>query len=302
MANIQHVPIVKATLRKKEPAWQTFGTDDQNLLWDYKQLIDGLGLDDPTEATARLEQAILRRRESRARGVNPAKSYKTDKEVVDAVLSGEIDMRRFDTYIAKIPTAKELLVLRRRERKLLASVATSAFRMGCRSIREHGDGFQVNGEPAWLRDLKPIAEAAVANKDQQKWHDVHALGKFLRGHEIAALSMGACGVGARPSDLPLTYYQFRDVEAVHRWRLQFATKSFAMATIPAGKDTFIYTNIRIGPQPTVKDIDLSWGPSLWSAEEALANAAAVVARQEREIAEATPAEPERVRHGRAVSA
>jgi hypothetical protein len=288
MANIQHVLPLKAKLLKRERTAQTFGPDGDNLLVEYKELMKAVELRDMTEATARLEHAISTRREARSRS---PKTYKTDKEVANAILSGEVDMRRFDVYLAKIPTAKEFLAMRSRERKLLESVAVSSYRMGLRTIREHGEGFQKDGEPGWLRDLKQIADAAVTDKDQEKYTAVHALFKFLRSSEVSALSMGACSGGARPSDLPLIYYQFRNFDEVHRFRLERASKITTRMAIPAGANTFIYSDVRIGPMPKVADFLPGWGASLNSAEEALANAAAIYARQDREIDE-SKAEPE----------
>jgi hypothetical protein len=282
-----HAPVIAgAKVRRKEPSWQMFGTDADNLLARYGARLAAAGIEDPTEATNLLDQALTLRRASRAR----AKPDDSDKALVDRVAAGEVSADSLPKHLTKVATPKERDDEARRSRQILADAALSAFRAGCRATREYG-------EVRWLKLLQPLVRSAVAEGDQKKWHELHQLAAFLRSREVAALSMASCDAAGR-TDLPRMYYMFERWDRCYNWIADHAPHTWPLVAPRNGQFVFVtrgITRTRPVPFPTLKDIDPSWGPGLYSAAEAIANAAAIDTRQEREFRSASPTPPSPVR-------
>lgn len=284
---IVHLRVLDAKVERKEPSWQPFGSDTKNLLSRYRDLLDALGLDDPSDsgighprrAVDLLDHAISLCASSRAI-TRPASN--PDDDAAKKLATGELDRSALAKHLGKTPTAKELQEMRKRDQQVLAAAGLSAFRIGCRAIRDVG-------EERWLGILTPIAEKAIRTKDQQRWTGAHELAAYLRQPDIAALSRAACG----RTELPRMYYMFGRPDEVYRWQVERATHTHEMSNEHAGEFSLVTIGFSINyrpPFPTLRDIDLSWEPGLYSASDAVANLDAIRVRQNAEIDAAAPAE------------
>jgi len=285
MPLVEHAPVIQATVERPTPAWQPFGPDKTNLLARYVSLLDHLGLDDPTTASMKLQQAVGLR--DTARHLARPRTVTPEKSIADQLAAGDITPAEAKRLAAKRPSPDAARESSKAEESIFGSAALSAFRMGLRELYELG-------EANWLDLLRPIADEAVKTRNDPRWVAVHALAKFLRAPEVAGLSRGSSG--SRRSDLPAIYYQFAHFDLAHLWQLDHAEKTMPLTHDTFGRLTFIQHAVRgIAPIPSMKNIKPDWGAGLFSATEAMTHADAVEAKQNRDVDNARAEVPEKPR-------
>jgi hypothetical protein len=279
---IIHVLVPEMRVERREPKGQTFGPDADNHLTAYQELINALGIEDPSDfgegnprrAVDLLPHAISLRKSARAMLKAHADP---NADLATKVATGEVDPSAVGKTLAK---TKELAERRKLEQTVIARSADRAFRNGITAIRNVG-------EKRWLGIVRPIVEQAIRDKDQRRWSTAHRLAAFLRDPNIAALSRAI----SLQTEVPRYYYMFRDWVGVNRWQVQRATHTYEKTNVHAGEYAFVTVGFNpnhVPPFPGVAEFDPEWGAGIYSAEDALANADSIFRKQEAEIDTASP--------------
>jgi hypothetical protein len=249
----------------------------------YQEHLAGLGIDDdPTKATEMYASAL------QLRDAANRKDAGRVTDIADAVAAGDMSVEEVRKAVAKRPDRAEAEEQHRKVQRAMNSTAKAVLLRAVLEIHEHG--LKGPAEGGWLALLRPLAEKAIAERDQATWNRLHLFAKWLRSP-----SVGVCGLAAamanNTTDADFWLYMVGDAGVgLYRWRVARSNSKQANPSLPIpthdGRWRIAYVIRGNAPFPTVHDFaeHPEWAPGLYSADEVIANQARAIAEQDRELA------------------
>jgi hypothetical protein len=270
---IEWVPY-KLTLRP--PTASAGGTWQQ--LDSYQRHLTALGMPDPTKATARRVAAEhVRDKAERYRVPQPM----ADKRITQRLAEGKMSAEEAAAHFANAPDAREAEATAQKVRNEMTEQMYELLRLAVQAIREH----------PWLDLLRPMAEDAVAKRDETRWTRAHAFAEWLRDPmvNVCALSVAMANT---TQDSDWTNYAYGDGgRGLYSWQVANADPSHVTPGtpihLPGGGYRIAFSfsrNVRMPSIDVIAEHAQMWdGAGLFSAEEVIANQTRTLADQDREI-------------------
>lgn len=235
----------------------------------YIRHLSFLKIEDPTDASYFYNQAIS------LRDAYQKVAVKQNEEatIQNRLALGEITAEEASKLLAKAPTQKDSQEKIERERQMISNAVRSSYSMSVRAIHNFG-------EEKWVELLRPLVKEAHEAQDQERWEALHGFAGLLRDPGLAGLAMIALShAGTREFDETWRYTVGRP-DLYHHWRRAHAEESDNIAILNVGQTIFAAIVVKKGPHPTVRDIDPSWEPGLYSAAEVMKITDAILNQQQ----------------------
>jgi hypothetical protein len=263
-------------LRRSVPAGNsdTWSETDSPVA-QYIRSLKKIGKDDPTDATYYFTQACtLREARDKVIARQPEEPEHYGPGTIKALIAGDLTEGDAGKRLAKIPTEKDVAEKLERQRQMISAATREAYGMSVREINGYG-------EDGWLKLLKPIAVEAYSARDQNRWDAVHNFAAILRNPELSGLSGIFQSPGGSLEFAETWRYKVGRPDLYHFWRVRHAEDAQNIEFVHGlGSNTYLATAVVKGPHPTLSQIDPSWEPGLYSAQEVKEIAARIVAEQE----------------------